>query len=119
MPISSSTDLTNTYTRIEYQQGPAKVTEHHYTLPKGQNSNLVGTFSYRQPSAKAGRLKAQLAVQKRKLKDLESREKATQTLQPKKKSVLRGRIKYLESELCREVASQPVTRVVVHEKGDD
>lgn len=119
MSASVTTGLTNAYQRVEYQCGPKKVTEHHYTLPKGKHSNLVGSFSYSQPSLKAGQLKSQIAVQKRKLQELETREKATQKLHPKKKNMLRGKIRYLESELCREVASLPVTRVCVHEQDDD
>lgn len=115
----SVNSVSDAYTRVQYQCGPKKVTEHHYTLPKGKHTNLVGSFSYQQPSVKAGRLKAQIAAQKRKLQNLETHEKATQTLHPKKKKMLRGKIRYLENELCREVASLPVTRVVVHERDDD
>lgn len=104
---------------VTYQCGPKKVTEYSYELPKGKHSNLIGSFSYTQPSAKAGRLKGQLAAQKMKLQKLEAKERTTLTAQPKKKQRLRAKIRYLENELCREVASLPVTHVSVREMEDD
>lgn len=105
-------------TTTTYQCGSRTVVEHNYALPKGQHSNLVGSFSYRQPSLKAGRLKAQVAVQKRKLQELEAEERTSLTRLPKKKAVVRAKIRYLEDQLIREMASLTEVHVNVSELDD-
>lgn len=104
-----------TYT---YTEGQAKVTEHHYELPKGQHSNLVGSFSYRTVSQKAGQLKARLAQESQKLKRQEVSDRKEGRISGKKRARIRGKIRYLQNELNAEIARSPITRVVVHERDD-
>lgn len=106
----------HTYT---YQEGRAKVTEHHYELPKGQHSNLVGSFSYRTPSAKTGQLKARLAQESRKMKEQQVRDRREGKVNHKKRARIKCRMRYLQNELNNEIAKSPITRVVVHERDDE
>ncbi|MBD5558974.1 MAG: hypothetical protein HDQ87_01240 [Clostridia bacterium] len=106
----------HTYT---YQEGRAKVTEHHYELPKGQHTNLVGSFSYRSVSPKAGQLKARIAMESRKLKAQEVKDRKTGKINHKKRERIKGKLKYLQNQLNAEIASSPITRIVVHERDDE
>lgn len=105
-----------TYT---YREGKARVTEHHYELPKGVHSNLVGSFSYRTVSPKAGQIKARIASESRKLKAQVLKDRKAGKVDHKKRERIRCKMKYLQDQLNAEVASSPITRVVVHEKDDD
>lgn len=104
-----------TYT---YREGKAKVTEHHYELPKGVHSNLVGSFSYRTVSPKAGQLKARIASESRKLKAQVVKDRKSGKISHKKRERIRCKMKYLQDQLNAEMAAAPVTRVVVHERDD-
>lgn len=105
-----------TYT---YREGNAKVTEHHYELPKGVHSNLVGSFSYRTVSPKAGQLKARIASESRKLKEQIVKDRQSGKISHKKRERIRGKMKYLQNQLNAEMAAAPITRVVVHERDDE
>ena len=102
-----------------YREGPAKVTEHHYELPKGQHTNLVGSFSYRTPSAKTGQLKARLAQESRKMKAQEIKDKKAGKVNHQKRARIKCRMKYLQDQLNAEIAKSPITRVVVRERDDE
>lgn len=104
---------------IVYQQGPAKVTELHYELPKGKHSNLVGSFSYRTVSPKAGQLKGRIAMEEKKLRDQTIKDRKKGKISHKKRAKIRCKIKYLQGQLCHEINSSPITRVCVHERDDD
>lgn len=108
--------LAHVYQPVQYREGRKTVTEYNYDLPKGQHSNLVGSFQYTVPTQKSGQLRAKVEIQKRKLQTLQARENITGKRNPKKKKALRCSIRYLENQLANEVASQPVVKVNVHEK---
>lgn len=105
-----------TYT---YREGPARVTEHHYELPKGQHSNLIGSYSYRTVSAKAGQLKARIAQEARKLKAQTVADRKNGKVNHRKRERIKCRMKYLQDQLNREIAASPITKVVVREREDD
>lgn len=118
--VSTSTEsLSHVYTPISYREGTKTIIEHNYELPKGQHSNLVGSWSYRPQSTKAGQLRATLQAKKRRLHDLQIRETAMRGLQPKKRRRLQCEIRYLENELAREMARIPEIRVNVREREND
>lgn len=104
---------------VTYQAGPAKVTELHYDLPKGKHSNLVGSFSYRTVSPKAGQLKGRIAMEEKKLRDQTVKDRKKGKVSHKKRARIRCKIKYLQGQLCHEINSSPITRVCVHERDDD
>lgn len=101
---------------FSYKEGKANVHEVHYEVEKGQNSNLVGSYSYKTESAKAGRLKTQLAMEKSKLRDVETKAPKNSKAAAKERGKIKNRVKKLQDQLKNEIDSSPVTRVVVHEK---
>lgn len=100
-----------------YMMGRTRVTEFNYALPKGKHANLLGSFSYSPPSNKAGILKSRISSAKRQLQQLQRELKADGD-NYRKKQALQCRIKYLESQLCAEVAAQGVVKVNVAELED-
>lgn len=101
-----------------YQEGRARVTEHHYELPKGQSGNLAGSYSYRTVSAKAGQLKARIAGENRRLRAQILSDRRSGAVNHAKRARIKCRMKYLQDQLNNEIAASPVTKVVVHEKDD-
>lgn len=67
---------------------------------------------------KADKLRTQVAVQKRKLQEIEAKERTTLVRTPKKKACVRARIRYLETQLTHEMASQTEVRINVSEQDD-
>lgn len=104
---------------FSYREGKAEVHEIHYEVEKGTNSNLIGSYSYRTESMKAGRLKTRIAVEKGKLRDAETKTAKKTKGGARERDKIKGRVKKLERQLSDEIASSPVTRVVVHEKMEE
>ena len=58
-------------------------------------------------------------MEKSRLRDLEKKAPRKSKAAAKASEKIRGRVKKLQRELENEIASSPITRVVVHEKEDE